>query len=92
MSDLRLAVVGAAGRMGRMLIACAARDPELHIAGEIDQGGDLKVVIGQGDVVIDFSSHNQPPAWRRSDRRRQSSRPGRRVHSKGCTAPRPSTA
>lgn len=57
----KLIITGSNGRMGRMLIACAARDPELRIAGEIDQGGDLKAVIGQGDVVIDFSSHTATP-------------------------------
>ena len=43
--------------MGQMLIACAGRNPELQIAGLVDAGGDLTSVIGQGDVVIDFSSH-----------------------------------
>jgi len=40
------------------LIACAALNPELKITGQIDQGDDLKSVIGQGDVVIDFSFHS----------------------------------
>jgi len=44
--------------MGQMLIACAARIPNLEIAGQIDEGDDLRNVIGRGDVVIDFSSHN----------------------------------
>ncbi len=44
--------------MGQMLVACAARNPELQVTGQIDIGGDLRSVIGQGDVVIDFSSHD----------------------------------
>jgi len=44
--------------MGRMLIACAAKRPELEVTGEIDQGDDLRAVIARGDVVVDFSFHN----------------------------------
>jgi len=47
--------------MGQMLIACAAHHPELQVVGQIDQGDDLASVIGQGDVVIDFSFHNVTP-------------------------------
>lgn len=50
-------IAGAKGRMGRMLVECAARLPELKVVGEIDQGDDLRSVIGRGDVVIDFSFH-----------------------------------
>ncbi len=55
---LRIIITGAKGRMGQALLACAARDPELQITGQVDAGGDLESVIGQGDVVIDFSSHD----------------------------------
>jgi len=48
--------------MGRALVACATQIPEMRVAGEIDQGDDLRSVIGQGDVVIDFSSHSATPA------------------------------
>jgi 4-hydroxy-tetrahydrodipicolinate reductase len=51
-------ITGAKGRMGQMLIACAARIPELKVTGQIDAGDDLRSVIAQGDVVIDFSSHD----------------------------------
>ena len=33
----------------------------MQIVGQIDQGDDLRSVIGQGDVVIDFSSHSATP-------------------------------
>ena len=48
--------------MGRTLISCAARHSDLQIVGQIDQGDDLRSVIEQGDVVIDFSSHSATPA------------------------------
>ena len=54
---LRIIIIGSKGRMGQALSACAARNPELQVAGTVDAGGDLQPVIGQGDVVIDFSSH-----------------------------------
>lgn len=55
-------ITGSKGRMGRMLVACAAQHPELQVVGQVDQGDDLRSVIGQGDVVIDFSSHSATPA------------------------------
>lgn len=58
----KLIITGSKGRMGQMLIACAARIPELQVAGQIDQGDDLGRIIAQGDVVIDFSFHNVTPA------------------------------
>jgi 4-hydroxy-tetrahydrodipicolinate reductase len=42
--------------MGRMLAACVPQHPDLQLVGEIDQGDELRGVIGQGDVVVDFSS------------------------------------
>jgi 4-hydroxy-tetrahydrodipicolinate reductase len=44
--------------MGQALVSCAARNPELKVTGQIDAGDDLNAVIGQGDVVIDFSAHD----------------------------------
>jgi len=54
---IRLIITGAKGRMGQALVACAARNPALQVAAQLDLGGDLAAVIGQGDVVIDFTSH-----------------------------------
>ncbi len=48
--------------MGKTLAACAPHHPGLQIVGQIDQGDSLESVIGNGDVVIDFSSHNATPA------------------------------
>lgn len=54
----RLVIVGARGRMGRMLIACAAQQPDLQLTGQIDQGDDLAAVVASADAVIDFSLHD----------------------------------
>jgi len=54
----KIIITGSKGRMGQALIACATPNPELQIVGQIDQGEDLRAVIGHGDVVIDFSSHS----------------------------------
>ena len=53
----KIIIIGSKGRMGQALLACAARNSELQVVGQIDQGEDLASVIGQGDVVIDFSLH-----------------------------------
>jgi len=58
----RVIITGSKGRMGRALFSCAAHQPELQVVGQVDQGDDLQSVIGQGDVVIDFSSHTATPA------------------------------
>ena len=58
----RIIITGSKGRMGRALIACAAHQSELQVVGQVDQGDDLHSVIGQADVVIDFSSHSATPA------------------------------
>ncbi len=55
-------ITGSKGRMGQMLAACAPHHPNLRLAGQIDQGDDLRSVIASGDVVIDFSSHTATPA------------------------------
>ena len=56
-----LIITGSQGRMGRMLIACATSFPDLRVVGQVDQGDDLRSVLGQGEVVIDFSSHSATP-------------------------------
>jgi 4-hydroxy-tetrahydrodipicolinate reductase len=54
----RIIITGAKGRMGHMLVSCAAKNPDLEIVGQIDQGDDLNNVIAKSDVVIDFSFHS----------------------------------
>jgi 4-hydroxy-tetrahydrodipicolinate reductase len=57
----RIIITGSKGRMGRALLSCAAHYPELLVGAQVDQGDDLRSVIGQGDVVVDFSSHAATP-------------------------------
>ncbi|MHB8520977.1 MAG: 4-hydroxy-tetrahydrodipicolinate reductase [Limisphaerales bacterium] len=57
----RIIITGSKGRMGQTLLACAARMAGLQVVGQIDQGDDLRGVITQGDVVVDFSSHDATP-------------------------------
>lgn len=54
----KVIITGSKGRMGAALIACAPAHPNLELTGKIDQGDDLRSVIDNGDVVVDFSSHN----------------------------------
>jgi 4-hydroxy-tetrahydrodipicolinate reductase len=42
-------------------MACVPRHPGLEVVGQIDQGDDLSAVIGRGDVLLDFSSHQATP-------------------------------
>jgi 4-hydroxy-tetrahydrodipicolinate reductase len=47
--------------MGRMLLDCAARIPEIEVTGQADIGDDLASLIDNADVVIDFSSFQAAP-------------------------------
>lgn len=58
----KLVIIGAKGRMGQMLLACAARQPDLEVVGRVDQGDDPASVVPAADVVIDFSVHEATPA------------------------------
>lgn len=57
----RVIIHGSRGRMGRALLACAERLPEIETVGEVDQGDDLEAVIDRADVVVDFSLHHVVP-------------------------------
>ncbi|MEW6304760.1 MAG: 4-hydroxy-tetrahydrodipicolinate reductase [Verrucomicrobiota bacterium] len=54
----KVIITGSKGRMGQALIACAARIPELQVAGQVDLGDDISKIIDNSDAVIDFSFHN----------------------------------
>jgi 4-hydroxy-tetrahydrodipicolinate reductase len=54
----KIIITGSKGRMGQALLTCAARSPEFNIVSQVDLGDDLRSVITQGDVVIDFSLHD----------------------------------
>ncbi len=51
-------IAGAKGRMGQALARCAQAVPGVAIAGQFDLGQDLRGLIGEGDVVIDFTFHD----------------------------------
>ncbi len=53
---LRLALVGARGRMGQAIAAVAAEN-DAQIVAPLDAGDDLSAGIARADVVIDFSAH-----------------------------------
>lgn len=55
MSALKLAIIGAKGRMGQMLIACAKADPALQVAAAVDVGDDLAKAVAGCDVAIEFA-------------------------------------
>jgi 4-hydroxy-tetrahydrodipicolinate reductase len=57
----KLVITGSKGRMGQALIACAARNPELQVIGQVDLGDDIRSCIEAADVVIDFSFHKATP-------------------------------
>jgi 4-hydroxy-tetrahydrodipicolinate reductase len=57
MNLTKLVIVGAKGRMGKALLACAERNNRLKVVGEIVRGDDLHSVVESTDAVIDFSSH-----------------------------------
>ena len=57
MNDVpRVLLVGARGRMGRVIVAVAAKEAGLTIAAELDQGDPIAPAIDGCDVVIDFSA------------------------------------
>jgi len=54
-SRLKILVNGSRGRMGQTIIRCAAADPALEVAAEIDLGDDFDAALPLCDGVIDFS-------------------------------------
>jgi len=54
----RVIINGSNGRMGRALLACAARIPDIDVVGAVDQGDDLAAMLPKADVVIEFSFHS----------------------------------
>jgi 4-hydroxy-tetrahydrodipicolinate reductase len=56
---VRVLLVGAKGRMGKVIVDLARSGPGIEIAAQCDLGDDLKTGMKNCDVVIDFS---QPAA------------------------------
>jgi 4-hydroxy-tetrahydrodipicolinate reductase len=57
----KIIITGAKGRMGQMLLACAAKQPQLQVVGQVDLGENLAPLMPDCDVVVDFSFHNFTP-------------------------------
>jgi 4-hydroxy-tetrahydrodipicolinate reductase len=53
---IRLGIVGAAGRMGRMIAEVVREQPELELTCSLDQGDAVERATSSCDVVIDFSA------------------------------------
>jgi 4-hydroxy-tetrahydrodipicolinate reductase len=58
----KIVIMGSRGRMGQMLLACAAKNPELQVTGQVDLGDPIEPLLGGCDVVVDFSFHDATPA------------------------------
>jgi len=52
---LRVAVAGASGRMGRMLIEAVEAAPDCTLAGTLDIGLDIPAGLAHAQVLIDFT-------------------------------------
>jgi 4-hydroxy-tetrahydrodipicolinate reductase len=53
----KIIIAGAKGRMGQALLQGAQKIPAITVAGRIDIGEDLRKVIDDADVLIDFTFH-----------------------------------
>jgi 4-hydroxy-tetrahydrodipicolinate reductase len=53
----KVVITGAYGRMGMTLLRCAEQIPSINVVAQIDMGQDLREVIENADVVVDFSYH-----------------------------------
>lgn len=61
---VRVIITGPKGRTGQALVTCAGRmQNQIEVVGKIGRGGDILSVIGNADVVIDFSYHDATPQF-----------------------------
>lgn len=57
-AKLKIAILGAAGRMGQALVRCAARSPNLHLVGAVEAeqcpllGKDVGIIAGIADIGV----------------------------------------
>lgn len=54
-NPLRIAVAGASGRMGQMLIAAVNASPDWTLSGTLDLGQDIRAGLNNAQVLIDFT-------------------------------------
>lgn len=55
MTGLRVAVIGAAGRMGRTVCEAVEAAPDMTLAARLDVGDDIAGLAGLADVGVDFT-------------------------------------
>ena len=61
---MKIAIVGAAGRMGKMLVALADAHPALEVVAKVDVAAGYDKTWPTGtEAVIDFSFHSAVPAF-----------------------------
>ncbi len=53
----KVIINGSKGRMGAALLTCAERIKGIKIVAQVDQGEDIRPLLPECDVVIDFSYH-----------------------------------
>jgi 4-hydroxy-tetrahydrodipicolinate reductase len=53
----KVIIAGAKGRMGKALLQCAENIPAITVTAQIDMGEDLRKVIDEADVLVDFTFH-----------------------------------
>ncbi|MEA2683477.1 MAG: 4-hydroxy-tetrahydrodipicolinate reductase [Chloroflexota bacterium] len=56
MADITVAVSGALGKMGRMVVAAVAAAEGMRVVGEADLGDDLAASLGGAQVMVDFTA------------------------------------
>jgi len=54
-AGLRVAVIGAAGRMGRTVCDAVEAAPDLELVARLDVGDDISALAGRADVGVDFT-------------------------------------
>jgi 4-hydroxy-tetrahydrodipicolinate reductase len=55
MKNMRVLLIGAAGRMGKTIVDLAKNDPDIDIAAQCDLGDAIEPGMRNCDVAIDFS-------------------------------------
>jgi 4-hydroxy-tetrahydrodipicolinate reductase len=55
-SRVRVALIGARGRMGQTIVDLAKRDPKIDIVAQCDLGDAIEAALKDCDVAIDFSN------------------------------------
>jgi 4-hydroxy-tetrahydrodipicolinate reductase len=84
---LRVAVAGASGRMGRMLIEAVEAAPDCMLAGTLDIGRDVAAGLADAQVLIDFTRPEGTMAHLAACAERHRAEDGR--GRRWCTRPRP---